>query len=423
MTLSIDDSPEQTRRIMEFEALEAMTPNDPLMGQWKANPEILAYQESLKDSYDILIPYANKIAECFPSDSIQARRDFKKLLTLIKVNAFIHQHQRILVLPKPGITFYLLASPLDFFHAWRISDEAMTETIMSISKRAQRIITTLRKGAKWEIAEIATDSGYSRSRCREILRTLADRGYVNVEQDFIDKRKSIYSLGNNKDRKTVTIHEIAAFLNSLTETDLKTTFEQMYRNTHPNTTPAFDWRIPMCIHSTNSAGGSLNSLSGSYVDSLTGTVLELGSEELLKFFTEDMKNNTSLHPSEEEVEQTKLTGDEKTADSEIATSSQETEENKPKKSPLETIWEALGKGKEQITEEDGKMRLLKAGFRNPEQVWRKLLKDKQLYQPTLNSGYWCIAISLNTPLDAEETRMDSQRMMEAIGAGKEDIQQ
>jgi len=88
-TLSTDESIEQTKRILEFEARMEKYPKPANIEEEKE-----AIRNALKElnSVKVLIPYADFIE--FPFNKIRVRRDFPKLLALIKASAYLHQYQR-----------------------------------------------------------------------------------------------------------------------------------------------------------------------------------------------------------------------------------------------------------------------------------------------------------------------------------------
>ncbi|MEN8184960.1 MAG: hypothetical protein ABFS46_20760, partial [Myxococcota bacterium] len=56
--------------------------------------EIFRAAMSLLESVDVAIPYADRIASEFPTRPLRSRRDFRRLLTLIRAHAGLHQRQR-----------------------------------------------------------------------------------------------------------------------------------------------------------------------------------------------------------------------------------------------------------------------------------------------------------------------------------------
>jgi hypothetical protein len=97
LLLNIDDSEEQTKRIMAAQAEQAArgrgatTQTD----QGRELKRWIAFQRWLKlANHDVIIPYAPAVSELVNPEAIRLRRDFSKLLDLIKAHAIIHQHNR-----------------------------------------------------------------------------------------------------------------------------------------------------------------------------------------------------------------------------------------------------------------------------------------------------------------------------------------
>jgi len=86
----VDESPEQTARILRMKALQAekgAPNNEALVKVWRCMQELL-------NPYEVVIPYASQLAGFFPTDKLRARRDFPRLLSLIKAHALLYQKQR-----------------------------------------------------------------------------------------------------------------------------------------------------------------------------------------------------------------------------------------------------------------------------------------------------------------------------------------
>jgi len=86
-----DDSPEQTKRVLHFFA-ERAAGKFPLPDE-KTIETIRALQTLLEPA-PVIIPFAEDIAERFPSRVVESRRAFVRLLALIEASAILHQRQR-----------------------------------------------------------------------------------------------------------------------------------------------------------------------------------------------------------------------------------------------------------------------------------------------------------------------------------------
>jgi DNA primase len=89
LTLTTDDTEEQTRDILRIIAEEAS-------GETVFNPAPwLALQRYIElSTKDVTIPYARALAELFNPNAVRARRDFTKVMNFIRTHALLHQVNR-----------------------------------------------------------------------------------------------------------------------------------------------------------------------------------------------------------------------------------------------------------------------------------------------------------------------------------------
>jgi hypothetical protein len=88
LSLTVTDTPEQTRAVMAALAEEAGEAGLNL-DAWHALQVWLERAE-----HRVWIPYAGKLAELIPPVAVRLRRDFGALLNLIRANALLHQPSR-----------------------------------------------------------------------------------------------------------------------------------------------------------------------------------------------------------------------------------------------------------------------------------------------------------------------------------------
>lgn len=87
ITLGVDDSPEQTKRILQSIANPPSENID--LSKWIAFQKWLASEPK-----NVLIPYADKLSDRVPPYACRLRRDFPQVLALIKTHALLHQLHR-----------------------------------------------------------------------------------------------------------------------------------------------------------------------------------------------------------------------------------------------------------------------------------------------------------------------------------------
>lgn len=88
LSVPVNDTEEQTRRIMLAMAAEAATAEIDY-APWHAFQQWLASGPTA-----VTIPFASSLADAAFAGSVRIRRDFRKLLTLIKAHAILHQISR-----------------------------------------------------------------------------------------------------------------------------------------------------------------------------------------------------------------------------------------------------------------------------------------------------------------------------------------
>lgn len=90
--LATDERPEQTARIIKAEAARrsgARAEIDPIILRHHALQRMLALEDST-----VVIPFADRLAEMFPTDRTEARRAFGHTLSMIEASALLHVRQR-----------------------------------------------------------------------------------------------------------------------------------------------------------------------------------------------------------------------------------------------------------------------------------------------------------------------------------------
>lgn len=135
--LFIDDSPEQTARILNAQRKQyspLRESSEPDLRHWKVAQQLLK-------KYQILIPYVDSIK--FPTKPMRVRRDFPRFLTLIEVSTFLHQYQREMVTTEGQE--YLVASVEDYAIAYGLASDILCQTIKQVSPQAEALIGTIKE--------------------------------------------------------------------------------------------------------------------------------------------------------------------------------------------------------------------------------------------------------------------------------------
>ena len=124
--LTMDESPEQTRRIHERQRLMRTERGLDLRREAEAIARRHWNAQRLLDPLLVVIPFADRLT--FPSSWMRTRRDHARFLNLIEVSAFLHQHQRE---KRNGA---VLADVADYAAAYALAASVLAETLSDVKK-------------------------------------------------------------------------------------------------------------------------------------------------------------------------------------------------------------------------------------------------------------------------------------------------
>ncbi len=124
--LTMDESPEQTRRIHERQRLMRTERGLALRAEAEAITHRHWNAQRLLEPLPVVIPFADKLS--FPSSWMRTRRDHARFLNLIEVSAFLHQHQR----ERRGGA--IVASVEDYAVAYGLAGEVLADTLNDLKK-------------------------------------------------------------------------------------------------------------------------------------------------------------------------------------------------------------------------------------------------------------------------------------------------
>ena len=188
ITTSIDESDEQTRRIIEFETRLAA---DGMLGlilrdQARAGAERLAaHLASLKPA-TVVVPWADRLREALTFYSTKLRRDWKKLLALVQASALLFQADRRAE-ERDGVRV-VYADRRDLENLIAVMP-AFTHTILNVSDAQKRVLDLMDQVGASEyttsaLVHWALQSGWkvSAQRLRAILNELETLGYIVIER-------------------------------------------------------------------------------------------------------------------------------------------------------------------------------------------------------------------------------------------------
>ncbi len=177
--ISLDRSEGQTRSVLMR------------IGRNKKRGKTEVYSEQVKGAIQRLervavkIPYAEKIAESYPSKFVRARRDITRFFNLIEASAAIHQYQR-----KKDNEDYVIATIEDYNLAKEVYGAISSSTQYGLPfslKRAFEACQKMMENGKlfpkaFTLDEIAAAHPFlTRSNWDENLSKLAERGLLTID--------------------------------------------------------------------------------------------------------------------------------------------------------------------------------------------------------------------------------------------------
>ncbi len=174
----IDESEEQTGRIVESILKDAA-------GHGVSDAERERVQERwhdairLLESEKVVIPYAERIE--IPRSPIRIRRDARRLVDVVRVIAWLHQHGR--ARDEAG---RIMATEDDFHTALGLVSESLTrawKTLTPAEETVLRVIKDLPEQAKtrgFRRRDLKV-KGVSDRRVKEVLKSLTDTGYLDCD--------------------------------------------------------------------------------------------------------------------------------------------------------------------------------------------------------------------------------------------------
>lgn len=174
----IDESEEQTRRIIESALKEAAgdgikeEERGKILRKWRDAIQLL-------EPGEVIIPFAQQIE--MPSSSVRIRRDVRRLLDVIRVITWLHQYQR-----EKDSEGRIIATEVDFHSALELVSDSLARAWKTLTPAEQKTLEAIQslpeekqtEGFKRRDLKI---SGVSERRLKEILRSLSETGYLDCD--------------------------------------------------------------------------------------------------------------------------------------------------------------------------------------------------------------------------------------------------
>ena len=167
LELSLDDGPEQTRRIQEAQRRAAAGRNghEVPVELWRDAQQVL-------EALEVLVPYAERLD--YPARTTKDRRDNQKLLTLIQAHALLHQRSR----ERDG-EGRLLATVADYAAIHALVEGSLAPRVEGLSARAADLYRHLAEdGEPVNRREVMAAVGTSYMTAKRLLEELIGQELV-----------------------------------------------------------------------------------------------------------------------------------------------------------------------------------------------------------------------------------------------------
>lgn len=145
---------------------------------------------------------------------------------MLEVEAFLHQYQRPIVRKQNcKVPFYILATPADFYLAFRIAREFLQTTLMNIQQRALEALTFFKGDDKWTAGEISVKIGKTQSTTRQLLNSLMYNGFLLRDDS---KKPYKFYLKTSTNAYTCSVAQFEEVFASFDETELDNYLESNF---------------------------------------------------------------------------------------------------------------------------------------------------------------------------------------------------
>jgi DNA-binding MarR family transcriptional regulator len=191
-----DESPEQTKRVLEFKAKLKVEEQQVKLGLKKCTSKDFAFQvlkavvEKL-EPVKVIVPYPRTLARLLNVEVLRTRGDYDKLYALTLLTAFLLQKK----LPRDNGV--VLALPSTLLNALDIAADPLSTMSTRLDARIRNLIQELKNLGKVQADEIVNHEdrvklakllGKDEKTVRNYLKKMVEEGYMVEEPDPVDKR-------------------------------------------------------------------------------------------------------------------------------------------------------------------------------------------------------------------------------------------
>ncbi|MFQ5788217.1 MAG: hypothetical protein ACE5H1_09585 [Thermodesulfobacteriota bacterium] len=175
-TLNIDDSKEQTEKILDIQGEQAEGLTSDKATQEK-NYRVWRCAHRMLEPYDVIVPFATKIAKRFPTDLIRVRRDFPAVISIIRSHALLHQKQRII---KDG---KLIADSRDLEGVKDLIIEVLKPSLAKLTTNELRVLNIIKDKVDFD-----KNTHYSTKELHELIDDEYKIGYSTLKDYVVTYR-------------------------------------------------------------------------------------------------------------------------------------------------------------------------------------------------------------------------------------------
>jgi len=132
--LYVDESEEQTRRVLQAKAEQEAGKKEDL------EPELRIWRcaQTLLETKEVVIPYAQRLPEAFPKNKTRVRRDFDRFLSLIKAHALLYQFQR-----QQDEQGRIIATPEDLKGIRQLAEVVLVQSFKELPPKQEQALSKL----------------------------------------------------------------------------------------------------------------------------------------------------------------------------------------------------------------------------------------------------------------------------------------
>ena len=175
----IDESEEQTGRIVESILKDAAGGGVNSAERERVRERWHDAIRLLEPDQEVVIPYAERVE--IPKSPIRIRRDARRLLDVVRVIAWLHQHGR-----EHDEAGRIVATDADFHAALGLVSESLTRAWQTLTPSEETVLRAIK-----ELPEQLRTTGFRRRdlkvpnvsdrRIKEVLKSLTDTGYLDCD--------------------------------------------------------------------------------------------------------------------------------------------------------------------------------------------------------------------------------------------------